>query len=105
MSLLVRGMVVTFSFTFVLSGALPLWAQETKEPVKKAQTPAPSRQSNVLDFDADVIEGERSGPNLLVQLDLQAPGLDTLVFQRKNFNDFHVIDMKRKPKFRGRSTK
>ena len=60
-----------------------------------------NKQSNILDFDADVIEGERSGPSIMVQMDLQAPNLDTLVFQRKNFNDFHVIDMKRKPKYRG----
>lgn len=59
-----------------------------------------SKSSNILDFDADVIEGERSGPSIMVQMDLQAPNLDTLVFQRKNFNDFHAIDMKRKPKYR-----
>lgn len=66
-----------------------------------APTGSGGKQSNILDFDADVIEGERSGPSIMVQMDLQAPNLDTLVFQRKNFNDFHVIDMKRKPKYRG----
>jgi hypothetical protein len=71
---------------------------------KRSKAPLPSsapKTSNILDFDADVIEGERSGPSILVQMDLQAPNLDTLVFQRKNFNDFHLIDMRRKPKYRG----
>lgn len=63
----------------------------------KAKPPA----NNVLDFEADVIEGERTAPSILIQMDLQSPNLDTLVFQRKNFNDFHLIDVKRKPKFRG----
>ncbi len=59
------------------------------------------KSTNVLDFEADVIEGERTAPSILIQMDLQSPNLDTLVFQRKNFNDFHSIDMKRRPKFRG----
>lgn len=61
---------------------------------------APKSKSNVLDFEADVIEGERVAPNLFVQMDLGSPNMDTLMFQRKNFNDFHAIDMKRKPKYR-----
>lgn len=60
-----------------------------------------TKSSNILDFDADVIEGERNAPSILVQMDLQAPNLDTLIFLRKNFNDFHSVDMKRKPKYRG----
>ncbi len=75
----------------------------TSSANSKAETTSStnSKQSNILDFDADVIEGERTGPSILVQMDLQTPNLDTLVYQRKNFNDFHVIDMRRKPKFRG----
>lgn len=61
----------------------------------------PPKTQTILDFDADVIEGERNAPSILVQMDLQAPNLDTLIFLRKNFNDFHSTDMKRKPKYRG----
>lgn len=67
----------------------------------KKQSKATPSSSNVLDFEADVIEGERTAPSILIQMDLQSPNLDTLVFQRKNFNDFHLIDMRRRPKFRG----
>ena len=70
-------------------------------PSTSANLNVAPKSPNILDFDADVIEGERSGPSLIVQMDLQAPSLDTLVFQRKNFNDFQVIDKRRKPKFRG----
>lgn len=71
--------------------------RNSSSPGAKSST----KTSSILDFDADVIEGERTGPSILIQMDLQAPNLDTLVFQRKNFNDFHQLDMKRKPKFRG----
>jgi hypothetical protein len=62
-------------------------------------TPSKSK-SNVMDFEADVVEGERVAPSLFVQMDLGAPKMGTLMFQRKNFNDFHAIDMGRKPKYR-----
>lgn len=94
-----RSMAMFFVFFLISHGAI--FAAEKNQSSLKRGGATP----NVLDFDADIIEGERSGPSLLVQLDLQAPGLDTLIFQRKNFNDFHVIDMKRKPKYRGRPSK
>jgi hypothetical protein len=82
--------------TILLLPTLSLSQSDAKKSTKPAST-----SSNVLDFEADVIEGERTAPSILIQMDLQSPNLDTLVFQRKNFNDFHLIDMRRKPKFRG----
>ena len=58
------------------------------------------KAANVLDFEDDVIEGERAAPSLFVQMDIQAPKMDSLMFQRKNFNDYHGIDKYRKPKYR-----
>jgi hypothetical protein len=95
----------------LLLAALNIFAAETQKEGKasssgsnsngeKKQKEAPKLKSNILDFEADVIEGERVAPNLFVQMDLGAPNMDTLMFQRKNFNDFHAIDMKRKPKYR-----
>lgn len=86
-----------FSGILILCPLVSLSQSEVKKPKAAA---APS-SSNIMDFEADVIEGERTAPSILIQMDLQSPNLDTLVFQRKNFNDFHLIDMKRKPKFRG----
>lgn len=67
-----------------------------------AQAPKSSGKSNpeLLDFDADVIEGEREAPALFVQMDIQTPKMDTLIFQRNNFNDFHVVEKNRKPWYR-----
>ncbi len=63
------------------------------------------KTANVLDFEDDVIEGERAAPSLFVQMDIQAPKMDSLMFQRKNFNDFHNIDKFRKPKYRNSDKK
>jgi hypothetical protein len=77
-----------------------LYAEASKAKSQTKSTEVTKAKSNVLDFEADVIEGERVAPSLFVQMDLGAPKLDTLMFQRKNFNDFHSIDMRRKPKYR-----
>jgi len=75
--------------------------KDAKASISAKDSKAPTKTPNVLDFEADVIEGERSSPSILIQMDLQSPNIDTLVFQRKNFNDFHQIDMKRRSKYRG----
>lgn len=66
-----------------------------------AQSPKSGKSNpELLDFDADVIEGEREAPALFVQMDIQTPKMDTLVFQRNNFNDFHLVEKNRKPWYR-----
>lgn len=70
----------------------------------RAQSPAPSQPSNrngsrVLDFDADVIEGERQRPDFLFQTGTPGVSLDSLLFGRKDFNDFLKVDKKRRPTY------
>jgi len=62
-------------------------------------------ESNVLNFEADVIEGERKNPNVFIQLDIGTPNLDTVLFQRSNFNDFHAQDKNRRPLLQTRESK
>lgn len=96
--LFISGIIFGLSNLAVLS-----WGQEKKKEMKpsRGQEKSSNQDPAVLNFDADVIEGEKGGPSIMVQMDLQAPTMDTLVFKRKNFNDFHAIDRKRKPKYRG----
>ncbi len=53
----------------------------------------------VLNFEANVIEGERLNPDLFTQMEVETPDLDTLIYIRKNFNDFHKVERNRRPKF------
>lgn len=102
-------MLLIFGGVFVLLSFKPakMFAAEKQKDVAKTEAQAkpptklpPKHNPSVLDFEADVVEGERLAPNLFVQMDLGTPKMDTLMFMRKNFNDFHSIDMKRKPKYR-----
>lgn len=47
-----------------------------------------AEEKNVLDFDADVIEGEKKKPDLLLQLGSDYENLDSLVYFRNDFTDF-----------------
>jgi hypothetical protein len=76
--------------------------KDTTSPVapSTAGTKSKKGQPNVLDFDGDVIEGERQAPNLFLQLQVDTPNLDVLLYQRKDFNDFHALEKDRRPLYR-----
>jgi uncharacterized iron-regulated membrane protein len=64
--------------------------------VKKAGANRPG----VLDFEAELIEGERKSPDMFLQLQSGTPNLDAILFQRTNFNDFHNLEKHRRPLYR-----
>lgn len=64
-----------------------------------AQAPAQKGGAKVLDFEGEEIEGERMRPDLFLQLRSEDLNFDTLIYLRENFNDFHEIDKKSKPRF------
>lgn len=68
------------------------------QPVQQAQ-PAGARKPEVLDFEGDVIEGQKKAPELFLQLDVEKADLSSVLYDRKDFNDFHIVDSKRRPKF------
>ena len=55
-------------------------------------------KNEVLDFEADVIEGEKKAPELFLQLDTETTELGAVLYDRKNFNDFHALDRNRRPR-------
>ena len=59
---------------------------------------AADKKSDVLDFDADVIEGQKKAPEIFLQTDVQKPALDTVLYQRRDFNDFHASDSRVRPR-------
>ncbi|MBU6375281.1 MAG: hypothetical protein KGQ59_04745 [Bdellovibrionales bacterium] len=65
-----------------------------------------AKGSNVLNFEADVIEGEKRRPDLFIQMESTPESLDSILYSRKDFNDFHEMDRKWRPKVRkpGRTT-
>ena len=81
--------------------AVTAGAKATQAPAAgTAKVAKPAKNSQVLDFDSDVIEGERKSPDLFLQLQVDTPNLDTLLYQRRNFNDFHNLEKNRRPVYR-----
>jgi hypothetical protein len=76
--------------------AVPLALATEKKVDTAKENPA------VLDFEADIIEGERKNPQLFLQLGSTTPDLNTVLYMREDFNDFHNIEKKRKPRYQTR---
>ncbi len=70
------------------------------EAIQKDLTPKSQANPKVLDFEADVIEGERKLPSLFLQMEIETPNLDAVIYRRKNFNEFHVLEVDRKPLYK-----
>lgn len=69
-----------------------------QEEVEITETGANS--GKVLDFETEVIEGQRKAPQLFLQMDVGTPDLDAVMYLRSNFNDFHAVERNRKPLYR-----
>jgi len=63
------------------------------------ETKNTASNSNVLNFDADVIQGERKRPDLFIQLGGATTNMEAVLYGRQNFNDFHAVDQVLRPSF------
>jgi hypothetical protein len=84
-----RRYVVPFLVTLCLTSSA--FAAEKKAPAES--------NSNVLNFEADLIEGERKRPDLFLQIGSQKLSLDAILYRRNDFNDFHKDDKNRRPAY------
>jgi hypothetical protein len=57
-----------------------------------------AKNENTLTFESDLIEGERRQPELFIDAVPKEMTLDALLYRRNNFNDFHRIDRKFRPR-------
>lgn len=48
-------------------------------------------KNSVMDFEAEVIDGEKKVPELFLQLDSDRSDVSTILYDRPNFNDFTPI--------------
>lgn len=109
-----KNTLKNFNFLFfILIFSLSGWSQQLTSPAKinpsKTTPPKTSSvdkvhsqlnsKSNVLDFGADVIEGELKKPQLFVELGANIDDMTSIIHLRDNFNDFHAVDQKRRLRF------
>lgn len=80
--------MILLCFLFVYQDAV--FAQNVRKRAPKV---------NTLDFEAEVIEGERAKPDVFVQLGSGAQSMNSVLYSRDNFNDYHAVDRKYRPGF------
>jgi hypothetical protein len=68
-------------------------------PKVNAGAPVPAKKNTVMDFEAEVIDGQKKAPELFLQLDSEKAELDTILYDRKNFNDFIPVNTRLRPLF------
>lgn len=62
-------------------------------------TTSRSKNTQTLDFGADIIEGELKKPQLLMELGANVEDVSSIIHLRDNFNDFHAVDSKKRLRF------
>jgi len=101
----VKSIFKSFIFTFLFLVLAPIvFAQESPTPSKKKAKPKDTEQSQtadpaVMDFESDVIEGQRMRPELFNQSGTEGLTLDAILYLRNDFNDLHQLEQKRRPKY------
>jgi hypothetical protein len=94
---------VMWIFSLLFVSSLDVQAQDDTFLPSAAPVAQPAKKGNsrpeVLDFEGDVIEGQKKAPELFLQLDVEKADLSSVLYDRRDFNDFHAVDSKRRPKF------
>jgi hypothetical protein len=92
-------MSVKWLFIFSMM-SISIFAQnEIAKPTKRSKQTAAPEATGVLDFEGDLIEGQRQRPDLFMQSETQNLTLDAILFLRNDFNDFHQVQKNRRPQF------
>ena len=76
--------------------SVPTFAQDAGQMLPKSSK---KEKMNVLDFEGEVIEGERKKPDLILQVAPQDLNFDNLLYNRSDFNDFLEVDQNTRPRF------
>lgn len=86
----------TFVIIGLLTSVISLHSSHSLAQISnKDQTPSGTK---VLDFEADVIEGDKLRPDLFLDLKSEDLMIDDLLYMRSNFDDYYKVDTIKKPK-------
>jgi hypothetical protein len=86
----------------IFLGFLAAWPQAELPPSaapSATPAPAPAKGGSALEFEVDVVEGQRLAPKVFTDLETEPMDLDALVYQREDFNDFHAVEKGRRLRF------
>lgn len=80
-----------FAATFTLSLVLVSSAATAQKKNRE--------EGQILDFEGEVIEGERQRPDLFLQISTDELTFDSLLYLRPNYNDYVEIDRKSRNRY------
>lgn len=86
--------MILVTFFLLIAGDNAVWGDDMKAVVPKTH-----------DFEAELIEGQSKAPDLFRQTNTDTLSVDSVIYLRENFNDFHSRDSKRRPNFADPPTK
>ncbi len=78
---------------------LPLAYSHAEDAAQVLPKASKRDKVNVLDFEGEVIEGERKKPDLILQVAPQDLSFENLLYNRSDFNDFLEVDQNTRPRF------
>lgn len=88
---------------FLLAIAFQAEAEDkpAAKPVMRVQSGKVNKPKgeNLLDFEAEVIEGEKKRPELFLDIKAGDGNVGSGLYMRPNYDDFFVVDKKRRPRF------
>lgn len=91
---------ITFAQVDTLTNDSIPQPQTKSQPARPAAAPKKATGSgNVLDFEGEVIEGERRRPDLFLQMSIDNVKFDSLIYQRDDFNDYLEVDRKSRTRY------
>ena len=77
-----------------------VWSGFAMVLMLSAPVGALAKDGGVLDFEAEVIEGEKRKPDLFIQMEGGVENMDSVLYSREDFVDYHETDRKWRPKAR-----
>ena len=80
------------------AGAVPAKA-DAPANAGKPSAPGSDDEGGVLNFEAEIIDGERKRPDLFLQIGTQKQTMEAVIYSRKDFNDFHKGDAGKRPSY------
>lgn len=92
-------MAILFFGMFEIIPALAWSQQRAPAQAAASKVARPKQSENLLDFEAEVIEGEKKRPELFLDIKAGDGNVGSGLYLRPNFDDFFAVDKKRRPKF------
>ncbi len=93
------ALLLAFKVNAENSEAAAAQSKPSLKPLATAKTAKQKQGENLLDFEAEVIEGEKKRPELFLDIKAGDGNVGSGLYLRPHYDDFFVVDKRRRPRF------